>query len=112
MLYTDYIIVKPNDILTVLSEFKDQEAVCLEFSFNFLRINRKSVKAVSGIIKPKHTFIISKEDCQKLIEFYKKHNNSGAFIQLEKDRAVFYGWDEDIERDVKLSIFNANAKAA
>jgi hypothetical protein len=104
MLYTDYIIVKPNDLLSTLNKIKDQEKIELEFSFNFLRINRQRVKAVHGIIKPKLIFTISKEDCQKLVEFYKEHNGSGALIKPKENEIIFYGWDEKAGKDVKLSI--------
>jgi hypothetical protein len=111
MLYTDYIIVKPNNLLSVLNKVKDQEKIELEFSFNFLRINRQRVKAVHGIIKPKLIFTISKEDCQRLIEFYTEHNGSGALIKLRDNELVFYGWNEEARKDDKIAIFGAKAIA-
>jgi hypothetical protein len=116
MLYTDYIIVKPDDILSVLNKVKDQELIRLEFSFNFLRVIgeniRISVKAISGVIKPKLIFTISREDCQKLVNFYEKHILSGAFIDLkENGRIIFHGWNEETRKDDKITIFDAKAVA-
>jgi ABC-type tungstate transport system permease subunit len=112
--YTDFVIVSPKDLASALKKVKDQENIRLEFSFNFLRVRagediRISVKAGSGIIKPKRIFTISKEDCQKLIAFYTEHNTSGAFIKLRDNELVFYGWNEEARKDDKIIITVAQA---
>jgi hypothetical protein len=118
--YTDFIIVNPKDLasalITALKKSGNQN-IQLEFSFNFLRVKvgenvRISVKAGSGIIKPKLVFEISKEDCQRLIEFYKEHSLSGAFIDLSKENELtFYGWNEKTRKDDKITIAVAKTAA-
>lgn len=115
--YTDYLIVSPKELAAALKKVVDQEDIRLEFSFNFLRVRsgeniRISVKAVSGTIKPKLIFAISREDCKRLIEFYTKHDRSGALVKLktEDGKIIFYGWDDNIRRDVGLTVYVKSAE--